>query len=567
MKKVLFLAANPKGTSPLRLDQELRDIGEELRRSNQGDKFTLEQRWAVRPRDIQQAMLDVGPQIVHFSGHGKGTKISFPQDNVPNPGVYRSSATLDRAAVSLHSQSSQEEGLVFEDEMHREKLVSGGALATLFALFTDEVECVVLNGCYSAAQAKAIAEHIPYVIGMSDAITDRAALEFAVGFYKGLGAGRTVEFSYKLGCNAIQMEGIPEHLTPVLIKSDKPDTPISKPTFYSEFPSGPVSLDSPFYVERFLNEQRHYKAIQNPGSLLRIMAPDLMGKTSLMLRILNHAEQQGYKRVYLSLRDAGQKVSTDLNSFLYWFCESVSSELALHNQLSDHWDEKTLGSISNCTHCFEKLVLSKLDQPLVLGVDEVDQIFPHPDLATDFFGMLRNWFERGKNYATWKKLRLVLAYSTEDYSQFRINQSPFNVGEPLKLRELSQKDVQNLSKVYGLNWTKEQVDSLMGMVGGHPYLVRLAMYYISGQEMSLEEVLQDAPTEDGIYSDHLRRYWKTLQNNPQLAKIIREVMIADNPVPIERSLSYQLRSLGLIQYAQDNRAVPSCNLYRFYFGR
>lgn len=564
MKNILFLAANPKGTSPLRLDQEAREIGEELRRSQQDDQFNLEQRWAVRPRDIQQAMLDVGPHIVHFSGHGQGKKLVLPPETPCRSGTTLNMPT-DTSAKG--SEPVFEEGLVFEDERGQAKLVSGVALAGLFELFTGEVECVLLNGCYSAAQALVIAQHVPYVIGMSDVISDKAAIEFAVGFYKALGAGRPIEFAYKLGRNAIQMHGIPEHLTPVLItQADQPIAVVRQPLAPPEFPSGPVSLESRFYIERSLNETRQYQSIQNPGCLLRIMAPDLMGKTSLMARVLDHATQQEYQTAYLSLRDAEQKVLADLNSFLYWFSDRISAELGLEQSISVHWDEQTMGSISNCTNYFEKQILSQLDQPLVLGVDELDRVFPHPDIATDFFGMLRNWFEKGRNHTTWKKLRLVLAYSTEDYSQFRINQSPFNIGEPIKLKELTRPQVQDLITRYDLNWTAKQLDELMAMVGGHPHLLRLAMYYVSNQEVTLEQLLQEAPTEDGIYGDHLHRYWKTLAANPELAETIKQVMSAKAPISVERSHSYQLRSMGLIQY-EGNQVRPSCNLYRLYFSQ
>jgi TIR domain/CHAT domain len=182
MKKVLILAANPKGTTPLRLNEELRDIAEGLRRAENRDQFSLEQHLAVRSRDIRRALLDYKPQIVHFSGHGAG-----------------------------------EEGLVFEDEIGQSKLISSAALAGLFELFAEQIECVVLNGCYSEVQARAIAQHINYVVGMRRAIGDKAAIEFAVGFYDALGAGRSIEFAYKLGCSAIQMAGVEEHLTPVLL--------------------------------------------------------------------------------------------------------------------------------------------------------------------------------------------------------------------------------------------------------------------------------------------------------------------------------------------------------------
>jgi hypothetical protein len=182
IKSILLLAANPKGTKSLRLQEEEREIKERLRLSGYG-KIPINSAGAVRPIDIQQAMLDFDPHIVHFSGHGAG-----------------------------------QDGLVFEDAIGQEKLVDSEALAELFELFAEKVECVVLNACYSKFQAEAIAEHIDYVIGMSKAIGDNAAIKFSVGFYAALGAGRPFKFAYKLGCNAIrlELERSPEYLTPII---------------------------------------------------------------------------------------------------------------------------------------------------------------------------------------------------------------------------------------------------------------------------------------------------------------------------------------------------------------
>jgi hypothetical protein len=215
---ILFLAANPKDTGRLRLDQELRDIAEGLQRAQKRDQFNLEQRLAVRPRDIQRAMLDVGPQIIHFSGHGEG-----------------------------------EQGLVFEDEVGNAKFVDGAALAGLFELFADQINCVVLNGCYSEVQAKAIAQHIPYVIGMNQAIGDKAAIAFAVGFYDALGAGRPIEFAYKLGCAAIRLEGIAENLTPVLLKQATTGEASVQPKPYESTPPAPTASVASEPIEVFIS--------------------------------------------------------------------------------------------------------------------------------------------------------------------------------------------------------------------------------------------------------------------------------------------------------------------------
>ena len=209
MRKILILASNPKATPQLRLDEEMREIDEGLKRSQNRDQFELVQKLAVRPRDIQRAMLDVNPQIVHFSGRGAG-----------------------------------EEGLIFEDEIGQPKFVTVEALAGLFELFADQMDCVVLNGCYSQVQAKAIAKHIPYVMGMKQAIGDQAAIAFAVGFYDALGAGRPVEFAYKFGRSAIRLEGIDQHLTPVLIRKDAEAAAVSSPSTSPQPAQSEPTVDS-----------------------------------------------------------------------------------------------------------------------------------------------------------------------------------------------------------------------------------------------------------------------------------------------------------------------------------
>ncbi|BAZ20142.1 hypothetical protein NIES4073_10180 [Kalymmatonema gypsitolerans NIES-4073] len=195
VKKILILAANPQGTSGLRLDEEVREINAGLRQAKHREQFVLEQWWAVRTRDVQRAMLDVEPHIVHFCGHGAG-----------------------------------DGGLAFEDEKGQVKLIDAEGLAGLFELFAEQVECVVLNACYSEIQAKAIARHINYVIGMNQEIGDQAAIAFAVGFYDALGAGRPVEFAYQFGCSAIRLEGIPENLTPKLLTKNQLKTEPSNTT-------------------------------------------------------------------------------------------------------------------------------------------------------------------------------------------------------------------------------------------------------------------------------------------------------------------------------------------------
>jgi hypothetical protein len=206
-KTILILAANPRDTASLRLDHEARNLQAALDTAPHSDRFELKQRWAVSVDDVRRALFRYSPYIAHFSGHGVGSSRS-PQ-----------ASEVSRKLVSI-TEAATGEGLVFENEYGKSHIVSSEAIAQLFGLFAGKIECVVLNACYSSTQAKAIARHIPYVIGMSQAIGDRAAIQFTKGFYDAIFAGESIEVAYRSGCNAIQTENIPEHLTPVIEKPD-----------------------------------------------------------------------------------------------------------------------------------------------------------------------------------------------------------------------------------------------------------------------------------------------------------------------------------------------------------
>ena len=531
VKKILILAANPSDhrLDPLRLAKEVADIRLTLRLADRRDDFEIKDHGAVRPEDLQQHLYDFRPQIVHFSGHGGG-----------------------------------EEGLAFENAEGGLQLVGNETLGNLFRLFAREIECVVLNACYAEVQAEVIRSHIPYVIGMNQAIGDEAARIFAQGFYRGIWAGSSIEEAFEAGKNAIDLANISEADIPVLLKQriDRPLQPISRDLL--EEPEGLVGLNSAFYVERPPVEERCFEAIARKGALIRVKAPRQMGKSSLMIRILDRASQQGCKAVTLNFQRADNALFGDLDKFLRWFCASIGQQLGLPKKFDEYWDDDFFTSKDNCTSYFQSYLLAETASPIALALDEVDLIFQHQAIAADFFGLLRFWHEEAKSGTIWEKLRLLVVHSQEVYIPLDINQSPFNVGVPIELLEFDQSQIQELATRHGLGWDAGEISELMAMVGGHPYLVRVALYHTARQYISLRELLQNAPTDAGYYSDHLARHLGTLEDNQTLAAAMRRVVRAENPVRLTPKEAFKLDSMGLVQ-RRGNDVVPRCQLYRLYF--
>jgi AAA-like domain/TIR domain len=330
-----------------------------------------------------------------------------------------------------------------------------------------------------------------------------------------------------------------------------------------ELPNGQVALTSRFYIPRPPKETQALEIVTQPGALIRIRAPRQMGKTSLMARLLAHAEQQGYHKVSLSFQRTDADVFTDLDRLLRWFCASIGKNLKLANRVDEYWDD-IFGSKDNCTAYFEEYLLTELDAPLVLGLDEVDRVFQYPAIAGDFFGLLRAWHEDAKNREIWRKLHLVVVHSTEVYVPMDLNQSPFNVGFSVELQEFFFLQVEALARLHGLNWQSDRISQLMEMVGGHPYLVRVALYHLAKGDLSLAEFSETAHTESGLYRDHLHyKLWK-LKQYPELAEAMKEAIASSTPIRLDPTLGLKLDSMGLVKL-KDNTITPRYQLYRQYF--
>lgn len=184
-QKILILTAIPHG---LRLDKEIREIEEAIRRAANRDLFEIRIRTAVRPQDIRRAIAEEQPQIVHFCGHGL-----------------------------------EDGSLLLEDDGGNNKPVSPEGLASLFKLHADYVNCILLNACHSEKTAIAISQYINYTIGMNQPIEDKAAIAFAQGFYDGLGYKNSAnqdlfQRAFDEGMVAIQLENISQRQIPTFKK-------------------------------------------------------------------------------------------------------------------------------------------------------------------------------------------------------------------------------------------------------------------------------------------------------------------------------------------------------------
>lgn len=306
MKKILILAANPR--KDLNLDREIRDLKRVIESSQNHEEFQVVHEPAVRVGDLQDLLFKHRPQIVHFCGHGGG-----------------------------------DVGLMFESDIGREQQVGTEALSGLFQLFATNVECVLLNACYSETQADSIVDHIAYVIGMNQAIRDDAAIAFSKGFYRALGYACPIEEAFEFGCNAIQLEisgslvvrstateverklnvtnvvtntAIPEHLIPRLKKNPRLSA-VARPPVTSPEQRSAIQLDIQASLQANATVTNTVNCHSNPsrkrwwiigGVTLVILALGFVGSRLVLPNMAQSFAEKGLKQF-----EAGDRKNAESN--------------------------------------------------------------------------------------------------------------------------------------------------------------------------------------------------------------------------------------------------------------
>jgi len=327
---------------------------------------------------------------------------------------------------------------------------------------------------------------------------------------------------------------------------------------------GEETLETDFskYVERPPIEQLCYETVRRAGSLLRIKSARGMGKTLLVDKILSQVDKKEYKIVRLSFLSANKGILSNLDQLLYWFSLIISKQLGLTDLFKQNW-EGGLGTYS-CTSYFEDFLLKNLDKPLILALEEIDYLFSYQNVVDDFLHLFRLWHESAKVGKNSQKLHIILTYSTENYVPADLNKSPVNVGTEIELPDFTLEQVFTLARKYETNLEQEELQKLMNMVGGNPYLLQKAIYAITQERLSIANFEQTATTEAGIYGDHLRGHWLNLQEHSILAEGMKKVVESSSAVDLGATVNWQLHSLGLVTFER-NAVKPRYRLYTDYF--
>lgn len=329
-----------------------------------------------------------------------------------------------------------------------------------------------------------------------------------------------------------------------------------------EDPGGGMSLDSTFYIERKADEILRRNLSKPRGCTIIISAPRITGKTSLLLRGIAHARTQGSKTIFIDMQPINHDFLQNLDIFLRYFSIDIVTRLGLDVRMADQMWANSMSASNKITQLMEEYVLPQITTKLVLAVDETDRILGSP-IHNNFFGILRSWHNKRSISEQWNKLDILLTLSTETYLLITdLDQSPFNIGTEVNLDDFSEAEIRTLNMRYRLPFSQQDLGELLDLLGGHPYLTNKAMYIIVTEELTWDKLKKVASANRGPFSDHLRRYWWLLRENPLLINALKQVI--EHGRCSDHQAYFRLFQAGLIKGSDDTSCTIRCKLYELY---
>lgn len=326
--------------------------------------------------------------------------------------------------------------------------------------------------------------------------------------------------------------------------------------------TGTVNPQSPYYVRRPTDGSLE-KLMAQQGETAVIRAPRQYGKSSLLAQA--HARQrENGQSCYIDFQHIGENQLAGLDELCKYLALKISQAFRTRLKPSEVWDSG-LGPKESLRTFIADAVLLEAKSPVLFCLDELDRIFDKP-YREDFYLAVRGWHNDRAIEDCWTRLNLLIAHSTEPTLWIQnINVSPFNVGVRLRLEPFGEKEVSWLNARYGAPLkSRAEIQDLLKLLGGQPYLTRQALYSMRVHGGSMEDLKKVAAHEtQGPFGDHLRRHLWVLHKNDRRKKALLQILrdgSCDEEIDFEKLLAG-----GLIRGETRQTARAGCELYAEYF--
>jgi predicted ATPase/GAF domain-containing protein len=334
-------------------------------------------------------------------------------------------------------------------------------------------------------------------------------------------SARTQELSQTLDIlKATQAELLFEN---ALLRSAEPST-----TFDYQV-GGSLPMAAPTYVVRAADRYL-YKALKN-GEFCYVLNPRQMGKSSLMVRTIDHLQHEGICCAPIDMTCIGSEhVTPD-----QWY-KGIAFELARRLDLRTKvnlktwWQERSdLSPVQRLSEFIETIVLVEVGTPttpIVIFIDEIDSVLGLKFPVNDFFALIRSCYnQRSLNLAYQRLTFAIFGVATPSELITNTQITPFNIGRSIHLEGFKEHEAQPL--LQGLTEKVSNPQTLLKAVlswtSGQPFLTQKLCQLIRN---ATETIAPNAEAEwiEQLVQTQIVDNWES-QDEPEHLKTIRDRLL------------------------------------------
>jgi hypothetical protein len=339
---------------------------------------------------------------------------------------------------------------------------------------------------------------------------------------------------------------------------------------------GTLSPNVPSYVKRAADDELF--EVARKGQFCYVLTTRQMGKSSLMIRTARRLQVEKIQTAIIDLTEMGASAAET------WYLDLLSEladELNLSTDPEEWWQERAaLGHVRRFTNFLSDVVLTEIEDQIVIFIDEIDTTLSLP-FSDDFFTAIRATYNARAKDPAFARLSFILIGVASPPDLIKDpTRTPFNIGQGIRLRDFSLADAailqSRLETIY-----PGQGEAIFNRVyywtGGHPYLTqKLCQAIAQADKERWSEADIDELTERLFLSEEARKETNlqfvqdSLQSHPlkrQLMTLYRRVYEAEAIEEDEQSLEQnQLKLSGLIR-AEEGLLKVRCEIYRQVFNR
>ncbi|MEH1819139.1 MAG: AAA-like domain-containing protein [Nostoc sp.] len=326
---------------------------------------------------------------------------------------------------------------------------------------------------------------------------------------------------------------------------------------------GSLPMDAPTYVVRSADRYL-YKALQN-GEFCYILNARQMGKSSLMVRMIHHFQQEGFSCAAIDITRLGSENITPTQWYKGLIVELWHNfDLLGKVNFKTWWDEQKDLSLIQCLARFiEDILLKQVNNKnIFIFIDEIDSVLALNFPVNDFFALIRFCYNQRSLNPEYRRLTFaVFGVATPSDLINDYQRTPFNIGKIIQLNGFQLHEAQPLLQGLTPKVSNPQLvlKEVLAWTNGQPFLTQKLCKIIRGYTSEIPSKSEAVWMENMVQS-HIIDNWES-QDEPEHLRTIRDRILKNTLYPVGLLELYQQilhhRQVGVVDSPEEKELLLS----------